>query len=41
MILNIFKNGNAILNYHRICPDNDMSNQTMNWLYQCLNLKNS
>ena len=25
MLLNIFKTGNAILNYHRICPDNDMS----------------
>ena len=25
MLLNIFKTGNAILNYHRVCPDNDMS----------------
>ena len=25
MILNIFKNGNAILNYHRILQNNDMS----------------
>ena len=23
MFLNIFKTRNAILNYHRICPDND------------------
>ena len=25
MVLDIFKTGNAILNYHRICPNNDMS----------------
>ena len=25
MTLNIFQTGNAILNYHRICSDNNMS----------------